>query len=232
MAKIRKKIPKKKVLERPEELFSFYERIIEYVRKKRGLFFLSSGIIFILILILGAVFLLNLYYNKKATQLEYEAYKYYIGIANETSQEKRYENALSLYQELVSRYPRTKKAPLALYGIGNCYLQLKRLDEAEKSFTSFIEKYPKDKVILPLVYQKLGSIYEIKGEKDRALNAFERVIGLDGALKDFAYIKMGQIYESQGKKEEALKSYQKIIEGFPHSPWLPHAKKKVGGLKK
>jgi tetratricopeptide (TPR) repeat protein len=236
MAKIRKRISKKKGVEKPGEILGLYEKAIKFIsRKKRPLLF-TSGILLVLILTFATIFFLNIYYNSKASALEYEASKYYAVdspyLKIQMSEEERYKKALSLYQEIVSKYPRTKMAPIALYGVGNCHFQLKMTDEAEKAYTLFIEKYYKEKGILPLVYQKLGYLYKIKGEREKALNTFEKITGLETGLKDFAYIEMGFIREAEGKKEEAIKNYEKVVENFPTSPWFSEAKRRVDNLKK
>jgi tetratricopeptide (TPR) repeat protein len=148
------------------------------------------------------------------------------------SVEERYKKSLDLYQEIVSKYPRTKKATIALYGAGNCYFQLKNYDEAEKSYKLFIERYPENKFILPLVYQKLGYLYKVRGKTEDALKFFEKIISFEAGLKDLAYTEMGRIYEVQEKQEEAIKNYQKVVEGFPSSPWFSEAKRRLENLKR
>lgn len=236
MAKIRKRVSKKKRIDRHEEFLGFYEKSIEYIRRKKSSFLFTSGILLVLIIILATIFLLNIYYNDKASALEYEAYRYYTIDKSypevRISVEERYKKALNLYQEVVSKYPRTKKAPLALYGVGNCYFQLKMTDEAEKSYKLLIEKYPENNFMLPLIYQKLGYLYKIKGNSDEALKNFEKLTAIETGMKDLAYIEIGRIHEAQGRKEEAIKNYQKIVENFPSSPWSSEAKRKLEDLKK
>lgn len=236
MAKIRKRVPKKKGIERPEELLSIYEKTVEYISRNRRPFIFISAILSVLIITSAIIFFLNIHYNNRASALEYEASRFYTvekpypGL--QISAEERYKKALDLYQEVVSKYPRTKKAVIALYGAGNCYFQLKNYDEAEKSYTLLIEKHPRDKSILPLIYLKLAYLYKIKGNTEEALKNFGRITSLDTGLKDLAYIEIGRIHEAQGKKEEAINNYQKMVENFPSSPWLSEAKSRLENLKK
>jgi len=236
MPKIRKRVAKKGVIDKPEELLSLYERVLGYIRKKKKGVFIASGIVLVLVLTIGAILSLNIYYNNRASALEYEASRYYSiddpYIKIQMSKEERYKKALLLYEEIVSKYPRTKKGPIALYGVGNCYFELNNYNEAERAYNLFIERYPEEKGILPLVYQKLGYLYKIKGDKDKALATFERIIRLETGLKDLAYIEMGRIHEAEGKTADALKDYQSVVDNFPSSPWFSEAKRKVEGLKK
>ncbi len=236
MARIRKRVSRKKGIESPGELLSLYERGIEYIHKNRRPFLFISIILSVLIIVSAGIFSMNFYYNKKALALEYEAARYYNvdkpypGI--QISPEERYKKALDLYREIVSKYPRTKIAPLALYGAGNCYFQLKNIEEAEKTYLQLIKKYPDDKFILPLVYQKLGYLYKSRGNTTEALRNFEKTASLVTELRDIAYIEIGRIHETEGKTEEAVRNYQKIVDNFPSSPWYSEAKGKVENLKK
>lgn len=236
MAKIRKRVSRKKGIERPGELLSLYERGIEYIHKNRRPFLFISVILSVLILTSAGIFSMNFYYNKKALALEYEATRYYDVdkpyTGSQISPEERYKKALDLYKEVVSEYPRTKIAPFALYSAGNCYLQLKNIEEAEKTYRTLIEKYPNNKFILPLVYQKLGYIHKSKGNTAEALRNFEKTASLDTEIKDLAYIEIGRIYETEGKTEEAVRNYQKVVDNFPSSPWYSEAKRKLENLKK
>lgn len=236
MAKIRKRVAKKKGIDKPEELLGFYEKTVDYIRRKKRPFLLTSGILLVLILTSATIFFLNIYYNNKASALEYEAFKYYAVdnpyIKIQMPQEERYRKALTLYQEIVSKYPRTKKAHIALYELGNCYFQLNNYNEAERAYNLFIERYPREKGILPLVYQKLGYLYKIKGDKEKALTIFEKITGLDNGLKDLAYIEIGRIHEEERKLGEALKDYENVVNRFPSSPWFSEAKRKVEDLKR
>lgn len=236
MPKIRKRVPKKRGIDRPEEFFSFYEKIIEYIRRRKRTIFFISGTISILIITLAIIFSLNFYYNSKASALEYEAFRFYSVDKPypdiKISVEERYKKSLGLYQEIVLKYPRTKKTSIALYGVGNCHFQLKNYDEAEKSYKLFIERHSENNFILPLVYQKLGYLYKVRGKTEDALKYFEKIISFEAGLKDLAYTEMGRIYEAQGKQEEAIKNYQKIVEGFPSSPWFSEAKRRLENLRR
>lgn len=236
MARIRKRTIKKKAVDRPEEFLGLYHKAVEYISGKKRSLLLISGALLILILATAAILFLNFYNNNKASLLYYEGSRYYEidnpYIKLQIHQEERYEKALDIFQRIVSKYPRTKKAPMALYSEGNCYFGLKNYDEAEKAYRLFIERYPKEKEILPLVYQKLAYLYEIKGESEKALNAFTAVTSFDAGLKDLSYIEMGRIHESEGKQEDALKNYRMVVDNFSASPWFQEAKRRAESLKK
>lgn len=236
MARIRKRAAKKKTVDKPEEFLGLYHRSIEYIRSKKKSALLISGALLVLVLTVAALFFLNFYYNNKSSRLFYEGYQYY-DIANpyiklQMPQEERCRKALDIFQVITSNYPKTKKAPVALYSAGNCYFRLRNFDEAEKAYKLFIERYPREKEILPLVYQKLAYLYEAKGDREKALNAFSTVTTLGTGLKDLSYIEMGRIHEAEGKQEDAIKDYMMVVEKFPASPWLQEAKKRLESLKK
>lgn len=60
----------------------------------------------------------------------------------------------------------------------------------------------------------LGYTYFLKGDEDKAINEFNKVIEIDKRYYE-AYYDMGLVYESQDRLDDALEMYQKTTELAP-----------------
>ncbi len=179
----------------------------------------------VVLAIAGSIYA-NIYINKKAEALMYNAsVEYY--------QDTKYNKALELYNQVVTKYPRTKSAPLAQFGVGNSYYKMGDFDNAIKSYRVFIDRYYKVTWLLPLVYHKMGYAYLRVGDTSKAIESFELASRSEECgIRDFCYLEIARIYESIGEKGNAIKNYQVIVEKFPFSPWLTEASESIKRLKK
>jgi tetratricopeptide (TPR) repeat protein len=86
--------------------------------------------------------------------------------------------------------------------LGKLYFDHGRLGEAEEQFLKSVESEPNW-----TAYDGLGSIYVRWGDHARAMQAFERAIGVD-AYDSVAHFQLGKLYLEAGRREEALREYQ------------------------
>lgn len=55
--------------------------------------------------------------------------------------EKKYDEAINIFKQVILTYPDSLDAPCAQYKIGDCYLKLEKSDLAKDSFQKVIDKY-------------------------------------------------------------------------------------------
>ncbi len=226
MPKTIKKRPVKKKPAQEDEVKSAAMQALEKVRERQKHVILGVSV-FAGIIILYVVFsLYSSSMSSKAYSFEQEAYQYYYSSSADKSltEKDRWNRALDLYKKSFD----TKANPSALFYIANCYYNLGDYENAINEYNLFADKYSSDKGILPLAYQKLASAYFKTNQPDKALDALNKLGGVDGGLfRDTALILEARHFEGAGQKERALEKYREIISDFPVSAWTAEANSKV-----
>ena len=188
----------------------------------------------LLVLMIGggiwAVFWYDAQNASKAQELEREATIHlFTRSANDPQKAAtNLKEAIVLYKRVVDEYPRTSTAPLALFSLGNAYLQSNDLASAIEAFNRFISAYGSHVSLLGLVQQKLGYTYQLKGDLDQAAKAYSTILEVPGAMnRDYALFELARLEENRSKPDEALKHYQNLMKTFPNSPWTSEAAMRV-----
>jgi len=70
--------------------------------------------------------------------------------------------------------------------LGQCFLLKKQYNIAVKVLSRAAQAEPDDEIELIGVYYHLGRAFEELGQRDKALDAYERVVGLDLNFQDVA----------------------------------------------
>ena len=229
-----KKITKKRLKE-PDEFITFTERAFIFIRqhiKKIG----AAGVIVIIIL-LSFVF-----YQKWEKGKEEEADRAFnlaVGIYQEANSPNRegspsdYKNALEKFDEVIRKFSRTSSGKLSLLYKGNICLRLNEFGEAEKSYSTFLEKGGKEKNYRLFALEGLGYAFEGKKDYEKALNAYKKIVemGESFQLAD-AHLNIGRCYEKLGKNNEALESYKSFLKIAPKSQMTNAVLRKISILEK
>ena len=118
------------------------------------------------------------------------------------------------FLDIIDDYSITPQAKLARYYAGLSYLYLGQFDDAIDYLKGFKTK---DILLKPVAHGSLGDAYLEKGEKDKALNQYEKAISSsDNEMTTPLYLmKAGKLLESMSKMEKALQYYTKIKEKYP-----------------
>jgi tetratricopeptide (TPR) repeat protein len=189
---------------------------------------------FVLLLLMGGgiwgVFWYDAQNAAKAQDLEREATIHlFARTANDPQKAAtNVKEAIALYKRVVDEYPRTPTAPLALFNLGNAYLQSNDLGSAIEAYNRFVSTYGAHESLLGLVHQKLGYAYLLKGDLDQAAKAYLTILEIPGAMnRDYALFEVARLEENRSKSDEAVKHYQNLMKTFPTSPLTGEAAMRV-----
>jgi tetratricopeptide (TPR) repeat protein len=120
---------------------------------------------------------------------------------------------------------------MALYHLGNALVQANDLTGAIEAYKQYIATSGSNKVLLGLVYQRLGFVHLLNGDRDQAVKAFSAILEVPGSLnKDQAIFELGKLEESQSRPEGALARYQDLTKSYPNSPFASEAAVRIKAL--
>ncbi len=126
---------------------------------------------------------------------------------------EKYKKSIDLI-EAIDENKRTEKAKMtyrnALLGLGRSYGNIGNLNQAEKYFNKYIERYPNQHK----GYLQYGSILEKNGKPEKAKEQYERAMEAnpDSAVGEFA---LANNLRSKGKLEKAVEYYKKGLKKDP-----------------
>jgi TolA-binding protein len=226
-----KAVPKKSMLE-ADTIVSKSQDVLELFYDHWRWITLGVGLLLVGGLIWGGIVWFQADQNKKARQIEYEAFTETSGVAvADQNRQAKYQKAVELYQELLTKYPKSSSAPFAQYQLANSYIELNQYDKAITAYQDFISRYAGNETLLPLVYLRLGYAHFIQGNTQAALADFDQVIKNPKAWnKDQATYESGRVYEKLSDKTAAIGKYNDLIKEFPKSPWGREAQNRLKAL--
>ena len=175
-----------------------------------------------LIAVIAGYWLIKHLDEQKAAPLLASAYEYYSPAAGTNVD---YGKAMALFGDVQKKYPGTMSGAIAQYYIGNCLVNLNRPGEALTEYQTFVAKYPDDKFLLGLVYQRMGYVYYALGKRADAVKSFEQSESLMGPGP--ATVELARLYEASGNVQEAQKKYKTISEKLAGTTWGIEATGKV-----
>ncbi len=79
-------------------------------------------------------------------------------VADALGYQAKWQQAIELYKRIENEYPNAPEAKLVHFEIGNCYLKLKRYDEATKAFEKALETYPNADVVRLRIQETKGRL--------------------------------------------------------------------------
>ena len=211
------------------------ERILDWFEEYKKLI-IWIGIIsfFTSLALLGWVYVENKD-SKTAQLMEYEASLTLLDAQlyseDPDAQKEALQAAISQFQEIIQKFPRTNSASIARYKIGNSYSAIGEYKNAIESYEAFMKKDGSGNGIAPLVAQRMGYAYLKLGKTEESEKYFKMVTPKSKAYnRDVSLLELAQITERKGEKEEALSKYQEIIDQFSSSPIASEARGKIKAL--
>ncbi len=140
---------------------------------------------------------------------------YYLGLAmarqedtgNKKQDQQRYAAALGHFETVLTKYPNSDKLPNALYWKGKCLDKLPAQGgpaKAAEVFATFIQKYPKHKLVHDVTVDRARIQFEAK-QYDAVIAAMKTLLDpeaekkLTGTLRENALYLLGWSYSKTGK---------------------------------
>jgi len=143
----------------------------------------------------------------EASAIKDEASLVFIDRANQLFNEKNYDEALTILQQLLEKNPNTYQI---LILIGDCYREKRNFDKAVESYDKAIGEAKKDEKmggdIIAKALAAIGDCYFKKGDFETAQSFFKQSIDTNPENEGLAY-NVGEIYFSSQKLEEAIQYF-------------------------
>ena len=214
----------------PVVALSSKEQFLFFVEEHRGLVW--GGILLIVVLIGGLITLnwLSKQKQEEAWELQGRAQRVYLDrpLDDVEKGKANIQQASGMFQDILEQYPSTSSAKVSSFLLGNSFMEAGDYPEAIKAYTSFVQEYAQDRILVGLVQQRLGLVQLQNGNREGALSAFDAVLGNPQALnKDQVLFEMAKLAESEENTDEAVKHYKQLTQDFPLSPLSTEANLRV-----
>ena len=141
------------------------------------------------------------------------------------------QKAIETFRKILTDFPNSSVAPQAAYLLGNALSERKDWDGAIKAYQDFLARYGANRILVPLVYQRMAYAQLAQGKLDEAEKTFAAIVQMPSAPnKDHALYELGKINELLNRPEGALASYQQIVKDHPSSPFATEASVRIKTL--
>lgn len=217
----------------PVVALSSKEQFLFFVEEHRGLVW--GGILVVVVLIGGLATFnwLSQHEQEKAWELQGHAQQIYLDrpLDDVEKGKTNIQKASGMFQDILEQYPATASAKVSSFLYGNSLMEAGNYQEAIEAYTSFVQKYAQDHILVGLVQQRLGLTQLLNGNREAAVNAFDAVLESPYSLnKDQVLFELAKLAESEEKTDEAVKYYTQLIQTFPLSPFSTEANLRVKAL--
>jgi TolA-binding protein len=214
----------------PIVALSSKEQFLFFVEGHRGLVW--GGILLVVVLIGGLVTFNWLSQQEKevAWELQGQAQQMYLDrpLDDVEKGKKNIQQASGMFQDILEQYPGTPSAKVSSFLLGNSLMEAENYQGAIDAYTSLIQEYSQDHILVGLVQQRLGLAHLLNGNREAAMSAFDAVMENPHALnKDQVLFELAKLAESEEKTDDAVKRYKQLIQEFPLSPFSTEANLRV-----
>ena len=141
------------------------------------------------------------------------------------------QKAIEMFRKILTDFPNSSVAPQAAYLLGNALSEHKDWDGAIKAYQDFLARYGANRLLVPLVYQRMAHAQLAQGKLDEAEKTLTAIVQMANAPnKDHALYELGRIDELLNRPEGALAHYQQIVKDHPSSPFATEASVRIKTL--
>ncbi len=141
------------------------------------------------------------------------------------------QKAIETFRKILTDFPNSSVAPQAAYLLGNALSERKDWDGAIKAYQDFLARYGANRLLVPLVYQRMAHAQLAQGKLDEAEKTLTAIVQMANAPnKDHALYELGRIDELLNRPEGALAHYQQIVKDHPSSPFATEASVRIKTL--
>jgi lipoprotein-anchoring transpeptidase ErfK/SrfK/cbb3-type cytochrome oxidase subunit 3 len=177
--------------------------------------------IIVLAIVFIALFAFVLPIQKRAINEQFSA-------CEKSFNDEKYQEASTLLETFIKKYPRNKKTPDAYY-----YLAMSKQyigsNEEISIWEKIVKKYPKSKHAAD-AYFWVGFWQDVRKDYDKAMDNFKTVIDKypDDPIVAGALLGMGKIYQIKGQESEAVANFQSVVDKYPKSGFGMDAEGRLG----
>ncbi|MBI1875514.1 MAG: sulfatase-like hydrolase/transferase [Acidobacteria bacterium] len=143
---------------------------------------------------------------ERARQLDPRSGTAELELADIAMQKREFEVAAAL---LTKGLEQSANVPAYLVKLGECQIELKRYDEAEKRLREALEANPK----IERAHYDLGVLYEARGSTDKAAAEYEAETALHGSYS--ASFNLAKLLSRAGRHTEAVARFREAVDANP-----------------
>lgn len=127
------------------------------------------------------------------------------------------EDAIPLYQALVTQFPKHALVPDALYALGVAQEELKQFEAADKTYSQFLTAAPQSPLVTEVTMRR-GETLFARGQYAEADKLFGQAAGTkDFALADHATVRQAASKAARQQYDEAAALYASVPAKWPES---------------
>jgi tetratricopeptide (TPR) repeat protein len=130
-----------------------------------------------------------------------------LNLGNQLFEEKKYEEAVKVFEDLIIKYP---EAYILYKNIGNAYFAREIYDKAEEYYLKILEKDPKNSDAMLLI----GNCYANRNDTEKALEWYSK-IEFEKIGDPIVLYNIGTNFYRLSKFDDALKYYKRSVEVKP-----------------
>ena len=193
------------------------EQLLEWIAANRQTFFFIVGTAAIALVVGAFVFASFRNLREQAWQKYAEGQNWLYG--------NRPDQALTVFNDVISNYSRTPAAVYALISKGDLLYAQKKPKEAAEAYQECVNKGP-ERIILPFVLASLGAAQEDQGDFNAAISTYKKLLSEfpDHFLAPKAYESLARSYEMSKNPDAAKEVYEKVITMYPGTLWADKAR--------
>lgn len=219
----------KKELEGPDVFQSSVERITDYIAENKTRFYvITAAIVIVIAAAIGGYFYWN-NYQASAIQLYAKAQD---NLAQNSGNPEAVKESITLYKQLIEKYPHSWSAKTANYNLGNIYYNQGDVDNAIACYKRYVSASGEDNSgIRFMALTSLGYCYEDKKDLKSALSYFEEAQrGKSSGFESIGYRNIARIYEQMNDKKKAIENYQNALQKTTDPSMIIFIKHKIASL--
>ena len=223
-------LSRKKELEQPDEVTENLRRLFTYILKYKVRIGIGVGTFFVLIIGIVLIRYFSQLSEKHASYLLDQSMEKYSQMQTEKKPAEICDLLKDDLQTIIKDYPGTVAGNFATLQLASVYYSAGRYDDAVTYYNKAMEALAGQPLFLGLIQMGLGLSLEAKGENDKAVAYFEKIIAAPNSLvKDQALFNAGRIYGKLGKNDKRREAYEKIVSDYRDSLYTEIAKEYVSG---
>ena len=120
--------------------------------------------------------------------------------------------ALQRYRNFISRAPKgTQEYAMAHYNLGYCYFNNENMEQAAKSFDTFLKEYGKRDAFRADAMNRRGDIHYSAREFSAAMECYDRTVAMRVGESDYAEYQRAITLGVQNKRAEKITALNRIV---------------------